>query len=336
MTDLGRQEREAERNAYAITRSAYPEMTVPQLEALNIGHHAGYQAALAAREEPQHAKTHEYEMPERVVRVLDLIMSSKDVDPTARAFHEAYEKLAPEWGYKTRPESAVPWEQVPAANKGLMCSVIHQLIEDGVLAAREDTERPEEVERLREGLERALDVSFIVGLLRARAGKTADPELAEWGERLKAQLVAIREVLSPGTAVAMAELRDTEQEPNAIERTITEGLLFLPSLDANVLELRAAIESIAKALVDRGLAREDAERPSTPRPSKQRVEIAARALYDFVCKRDHEAFEEGLNGEEWHDPPPFENAYVTTEYFEKARVVLCAVRDTEQEPEVSS
>jgi len=77
-------------------------------------------------------------------------------------------------------------------------------------------------------------------------------------------------------------------------------------------------------------AREDTERPSTPRPSKQRVEIAARALYDFVCKRDHEAFEEGLNGEEWHDPPPFENAYVTTEYFEKARVVLCAVRDTER------
>jgi hypothetical protein len=114
------------------------------------------EAALAAREEPQHAKTHEYEMPERVVRVLDLIMSSKDVDPIARAFHEAYEKLAPEWGYKTRPESAVPWEQVPAANKGLMCSVIHQLIEDGVLAAREDTERPEEVTRLREGLERAL------------------------------------------------------------------------------------------------------------------------------------------------------------------------------------
>jgi len=79
------------------------------------------------------------------------------------------------------------------------------------LAAREDTERPEEVTRLREGLERALDVSFIVGLLRVRAGKTDDAELAEWGERLKGQLVAIREVLSPGTAAAMAELRDTER-----------------------------------------------------------------------------------------------------------------------------
>ncbi len=76
----------------------------------------------------------------------------------------------------------------------------------------EDTERPGEVEQLREGLERACDVSFTVGLLRLRAEKDNDAELAEWGERLKDQLVAIREVLSPGTAEAMAEMRDTEQE----------------------------------------------------------------------------------------------------------------------------
>ena len=38
----------------------------------------------------------------------------------AQIFHEAYERLAPEFGYKTREASAVPWEEVPDGNKRLM------------------------------------------------------------------------------------------------------------------------------------------------------------------------------------------------------------------------
>ena len=38
----------------------------------------------------------------------------------ARRFHEAYERLAPDFGYKTREASAVPWDDVPEANKALM------------------------------------------------------------------------------------------------------------------------------------------------------------------------------------------------------------------------
>lgn len=41
----------------------------------------------------------------------------------ARKFHEAYERLAPSFGYATRKESAVPWEQVPEANRKLMMAV---------------------------------------------------------------------------------------------------------------------------------------------------------------------------------------------------------------------
>ena len=41
----------------------------------------------------------------------------------ARAFHEAYERLAPSFGYETRTESAVPWEQVPNNNRALMTAV---------------------------------------------------------------------------------------------------------------------------------------------------------------------------------------------------------------------
>lgn len=38
----------------------------------------------------------------------------------ARLFHEAYERLALDFGYKTREASAVPWEDVPDDNKRLM------------------------------------------------------------------------------------------------------------------------------------------------------------------------------------------------------------------------
>ena len=38
----------------------------------------------------------------------------------ARRFHESYERLAPSFGYETRKESAVPWEQVPEQNRELM------------------------------------------------------------------------------------------------------------------------------------------------------------------------------------------------------------------------
>jgi hypothetical protein len=41
--------------------------------------------------------------------------------------------LAPEFGYKTRAESAVPWADVPRGNKGLMVATITRLIERGVI-----------------------------------------------------------------------------------------------------------------------------------------------------------------------------------------------------------
>ena len=50
------------------------------------------------------------------------------VDETiAREFHEAYERLAPDYGYETRRDSAVPWEEVPEKNRLLMAAVVHDL-----------------------------------------------------------------------------------------------------------------------------------------------------------------------------------------------------------------
>lgn len=47
----------------------------------------------------------------------------------ARGFHDLYERLAPNFGYETRPESAVPWEQVPEANRNLMVAVADVLLD---------------------------------------------------------------------------------------------------------------------------------------------------------------------------------------------------------------
>jgi len=46
----------------------------------------------------------------------------------AKAFHEAYERLAPSFGYKTREASAVPWEDVPEANRRLMTAVCSEVV----------------------------------------------------------------------------------------------------------------------------------------------------------------------------------------------------------------
>lgn len=61
-----------------------------------------------------------------VVRMLDLVVRYREAlepEKLARLFHETYERLAPECGYVTRKDSAVPWEDVPAPNKRLMVAV---------------------------------------------------------------------------------------------------------------------------------------------------------------------------------------------------------------------
>lgn len=60
------------------------------------------------------------------------------VEPTpaariAEQFHEAYEMLAPRYGYKTREASAVPWAEVPEQNKILMIDVVQNLLDHGII-----------------------------------------------------------------------------------------------------------------------------------------------------------------------------------------------------------
>ena len=51
----------------------------------------------------------------------------KNPDALAQLFHETYERLAPEYGYETRKESAKPWADVPENNKRLMIAVCEEV-----------------------------------------------------------------------------------------------------------------------------------------------------------------------------------------------------------------
>jgi isopentenyl phosphate kinase len=52
----------------------------------------------------------------------------------AEAFHDAYERLAPEYGYETREASRKPWSEVPENNRELMAAVVSELLENGIIA----------------------------------------------------------------------------------------------------------------------------------------------------------------------------------------------------------
>ncbi len=60
-------------------------------------------------------------------------MNQFSAETIARAFHDAYETLAPDFGYKTREASAKPWEEVPENNRKLMIATVSHLLETGII-----------------------------------------------------------------------------------------------------------------------------------------------------------------------------------------------------------
>lgn len=79
----------------------------------------------------------------------------ESAEAIAQRFHEAYERLAPSYGYRTREASAKPWAEVPERNRALMIAVAGEV---APLIEREALERAaddmdgwcdEAVERLR-------------------------------------------------------------------------------------------------------------------------------------------------------------------------------------------
>ena len=51
-----------------------------------------------------------------------------NAEQLAQLFHEIYERLAPNFGYKTREASRKPWTDVPQNNKLLMIAVCSEIL----------------------------------------------------------------------------------------------------------------------------------------------------------------------------------------------------------------
>ena len=79
-----------------------------------------------------------------------------EAEQIAQAFHEAHERLAPDFGYKTREASAKPWAEVPEQNKALMVAVVQALIDTGVLHGIASQGRSDE-DRIRDAMAEAQD-----------------------------------------------------------------------------------------------------------------------------------------------------------------------------------
>lgn len=63
-----------------------------------------------------------------------------DAESVARLFHETYERLAPDYGYRTREASAKPWADVPTQNKLLMVATVGYVLAELDAARAERTE----------------------------------------------------------------------------------------------------------------------------------------------------------------------------------------------------
>lgn len=69
----------------------------------------------------------------------------KASEELARKFHETYERLAPDFGYKTRKASAKPWKDVPKDNKQLMIAVCKEILPPYSICKPEQHCKPDEI-----------------------------------------------------------------------------------------------------------------------------------------------------------------------------------------------
>lgn len=84
-------------------------------------------------------------------------MADDEHEALARRFHEAYERLAPDYGYKTRDASAVDWEFVPDANRSLMIAVAGEILAG---FRRQGPITDAQVDRVAEAIARVADADY--------------------------------------------------------------------------------------------------------------------------------------------------------------------------------
>ena len=102
----------------------------------------------------------------------------------AKRFHEVYEELAPHHGYETRRESAVPWDQVPEQNRGLMIDVVDALLNEDVIEEGEAVGR-----RISAALMATAEMSYNGRLVPINS--TGMREVIDEAQRLRAALLTL-------------------------------------------------------------------------------------------------------------------------------------------------
>lgn len=130
----------------------------------------------------------------------------------ARAFHETYERLAPEHGYKTRRASAVPWDQVPGQNRALMTAVCMDLLASRVIA---DSAVPAQ-----DGQD-AVEIVDLLGTIRDRWRRYTRHEYHDIA-RLARDVPALLSHIDGERAAFTAENRALRQQLGDTERQISQ------------------------------------------------------------------------------------------------------------------
>ena len=65
-------------------------------------------------------------------------VANLDYEVGARTGHDAYERLAPEYGYTTRQKSRVSWERLPQEHRDLMVAAYTVAIDAALSITTED------------------------------------------------------------------------------------------------------------------------------------------------------------------------------------------------------
>lgn len=118
-------------NSQTVSAKPKPEWTVDAFVVFNSGFFQHMAATkLAAEAWARHFLA---DSPEVEIKEMKLApaqsLSAKTPEQLAQRFHEVYERLAPNFGYKTREASAKPWAEVPENNRKLMTAVCAEMLE---------------------------------------------------------------------------------------------------------------------------------------------------------------------------------------------------------------
>tara|TARA_R110000772_G_C13310282_1_gene440306 strand:+ start:36726 stop:37445 length:720 start_codon:yes stop_codon:yes gene_type:complete len=111
-------------------------------------------------------------------------LTATSSDALARKFHETYERLAPDFGYETRKESAVAWDDVPEKNKQLMIAVCNE-IAPATSSDEHESLMGELDEWIASGIEPKAEQKVLVALRAALQGKNPMSDVVKKGLNCK-------------------------------------------------------------------------------------------------------------------------------------------------------